>query len=189
MKKIIYFTACAVFCFTMAAGTLHAQDGPTDSHTIGIAIPTVALVDIEPEASKNITMDFTAPTEAGLPIGAPTANSNLWLNYSVIPSVSSAIATVTVALDALIPGVDINVAAAADAGGGDGNVGTPAGTVTLTETPQAFIGDIGASYTGDGASSGHNLTYSLVVSGLAAANYEDLVANTNTVIVTYTISE
>src|SRR5690554_7510808 len=169
MKKSNLLT---VVSFLFMLGTAQAQvDTSTDSHTIGINIPTVALVDIEPEASKNITMNFVAPTEAGMPIEAPTANADLWLNYSVIPSGSTATATVTVSLNALIPGVDIDVIAGADAGGGDGNMGTPLGSVTLTETGQAFIDNIGASYTGDGENNGHQLTYSLDVSGGGTSDY------------------
>ncbi|UOU99651.1 hypothetical protein MUU74_06775 [Chryseobacterium daecheongense] len=174
------------------ATQLNAQDSNTDNHTIGITIPEVALVDIEPAASKNITMGFTAPTEAGLPITLTGTNNTLWMNYSSIKSVTDATRTVSVKLDAVIPGVDIKVTAAAATGSGAGTLGTPSAQLILSAADQTIISGIGSAYTGDGANNGHNLTYALSPgsgSGSVAA-YEDLEATTTAVAtVTYTISD
>ena len=76
MKKLNL--SLAVCCITAAfSGSLKAQDTNTDNHTITISIPEVALVDIEPAATKNITLGFTAPTEAGNPITPSTSNTTL----------------------------------------------------------------------------------------------------------------
>lgn len=174
------------------ATQLNAQDSNTDNHTIGITIPEVALVDIEPAASKNITMGFTAPTEAGLPITLTGTNNTLWLNYSSIKSVTDATRTVSVKLNAVIPGVDIKVTAAAATGSGAGTLGTPSAQLILSAADQTIISGIGSAYTGDGANNGHNLTYALAPgsgSGSVAA-YADLQATTTAVAtVTYTISD
>ena len=168
-------------------GKVQAQtDTNVSSHTLGITIPSVAIVDIEPTAAKNITMAFTAPTEAGLPIVAPANNSTLWLNYSYIPTTSTKTAKVSVKVDAVVPGLDVKVQAAAASGtGGGGTVGTSvAAPVTLTTADQPIVSAIGASYTGDLNVNGHNLTYSL-----SASNYPGLFASTPSLTVTYTISE
>ncbi|MFG4002811.1 hypothetical protein [Flavobacterium aquidurense] len=167
-------------------GKVYAQDTRTDFHTLGITIPTVAIVDIEPALGKNITMAFTAPIEAGLPVVAPASNATLWLNYSYIPTASAKTAKVSVKMDAVVPGLDVRVQAATATGtNGGGTLGTIAGSaITLTAADQQIISAIGASYTGDGAANGHNLTYSL-----NATNYAGLFASTPSVIVTYTISE
>ena len=165
-----------------------AQDTQTDNHTIGITIPSVALVDIEPSASKNITMNFTAPTEAGLPIEAPAPNNTLWLNYSSIKDASNPTRTISVKLNALVAGVDIKVTAAVAAGSGDGTLGTPSASLVLTATDQPIITGIGSAYTGNGANNGHNLTYELEV-GSATASYADLEASTTSATVVYTISD
>ncbi|GAB0156902.1 hypothetical protein CHRYSEOSP005_21690 [Chryseobacterium sp. Alg-005] len=174
------------------ATQMNAQDSNTDNHTIGITIPEVALVDIEPAASKNITMGFTAPTEAGLPITLTGTNNTLWLNYSSIKSVTDATRTVSVKLNAVIPGVDIKVTAAAATGSGAGTLGTPSAQLILSAADQTIISGIGSAYTGDGANNGHNLTYALAPgsgSGSIAA-YADLQASTTAVAtVTYTISD
>ncbi|GAB3420082.1 hypothetical protein [Niabella aquatica] len=168
---------------------IQAQDTQTDNHTIGITIPEVALVDIEPGASKNITMNFTAPTEAGLPLTAPSANSTLWLNYSSIKSSGDPTRNITVKLTALVPGVDIKVTAAAAAAAGDGTFGTPSAQLTLSLSDQAIISGIGSAYTGDGANNGHNLTYDVAFGSGSTASYADLEATSATATVTYTISD
>jgi hypothetical protein len=174
--------------FSTAVG--FAQDGIDDSHTVAISIPQVALVDIASTGtSNNLTLGFTAPTEAGNPLGDPTNDTSLWLNYSSIKSAAGITNTVSVKLDTALPGVDINVSAATDAGDGDGALGTPAGTVTLTNMDQPIVNGIGSSYTGDGSTAGHNLTYSVDGATTGTANYADLIAATGTIVmVTYTIT-
>lgn len=187
MKKL---NTALFVSFLALSATVNAQtDDQDDSHTIGITIPEVALVDIESSGSKNITMDFTAPTEAGLPIVAPTNNTALWLNYSSIKSTTDVTRTISVKLDALIAGVDIKVTAGAAASTGDGTKGTPSSQLTLTAADQTIISGIGSAYTGNGASNGHNLTYELAFGTTGAASYADLQASSNTATVTYTISD
>lgn len=191
MKKLNLSLAV---CFLTAAfsGGLKAQDTNTDNHTITISIPEVALVDIEPAATKNITLGFTAPTEAGNPVTASTSNNTLWLNYSSIKSVADPTRNVSVKVNALIPGIDIHVTAAAATGSGAGTLGTPAAQITLSAADQTIISGIGSAYTGNGANNGHNLTYALAAgSGPGGvAVYADLQATATTVAtVTYTISD
>ena len=191
MKKLNLTIAASLFALALS-GNLNAQDLATDNHTVTISIPEVALVDIEPAATKNITLGFTAPTEAGNPILPSAANTTLWLNYSSIKSVADPTRNVSVKMNAIIPGVDLNVTAAAPTGYGAGTLGTSAGLVTLTSTDQNIVLDIGSAYTGNGANNGHNLTYALAAGsgpgGVAA--YADLQATaTVTATVTYTISD
>ncbi len=191
MKKIKFSIAMSLVAFAVSAN-LNAQDTNTDNHTISITIPEVALVDIEPAATKNITLGFTAPTEAGLPITAATTNNTLWLNYSSIKSVADATRNVSVKVNAVIPGIDIRVTAAAATGAGGGTLGTPSAQLTLSAADQTIVSGIGSAYTGDGANNGHNLTYALAAGsgpgGIAA--YADLEATATAVAtVTYTISD
>ncbi|WP_333596974.1 hypothetical protein [Chryseobacterium flavum] len=191
MKKLNLSTAMLLFAVA-GSGNLSAQDTNTDNHTITISIPEVALVDIEPAATKNITLGFTAPTEAGNPIIPSAANTALWLNYSSIKSTSDPTRNVSVKLNALIPGIDINVTAAAATGSGGGTLGTPAAQLTLSAADQTIISGIGSAYTGNGANNGHNLTYALAAgSGPGGvASYADLEATASTVAtVIYTISD
>ena len=191
MKKLNLTIAASLFALALS-GNLGAQDLATDNHTVTISIPEVALVDIEPSATKNITLGFTAPTEAGNPILPSAANTTLWLNYSSIKSVADPTRNISVKMNALIPGVDLQVTAAAATGAGAGTLGLSAGLLTLNAAGQTIISGIGSAYTGNGANNGHNLTYALAAGsgpgGVAA--YADLQATaTVTATVTYTISD
>jgi len=191
MKKTTITLAMSLAALTLSSN-LKAQDTYTDNHTVTISVPEVALVDIEPSATKNITLGFTAPTEAGNPLTPNTANSTLWLNYSSIKSVADPTRNVSVSVNAIIPGIDIHVTAAAATGSGGGTLGTPAAQLTLSATDQTIISGIGSAYTGNGANNGHNLTYALAAgSGPGGvAVYADLQATATTVAtVTYTISD
>lgn len=191
MKKTTFSIAMSLAAFALSAN-LKAQDTNTDNHTITISVPEVALVDIEPAATKNITLGFTAPTEAGNPVIPNTSNTTLWLNYSSIKSVADPTRNVSVSVNAIIPGIDIQVTAAAATGSGGGTLGTPAAQLTLSATDQTIISGIGSAYTGNGANNGHNLTYALAAgSGPGGvALYADLQAAATTVAtVTYTISD
>ncbi|TXH20489.1 MAG: hypothetical protein E6Q95_05635 [Chitinophagaceae bacterium] len=181
MKKVL-FSAMMIATAILVSNSANAQDTGTDNHTIGITIPQFAIVDVEPSGSKAITMNFTAPTEVGLPIVAAADNASLWLNYSVIKALSTTNYKVSAKLNALIPGVDIKVTAAAATADGAGTKGTPSAQLTLTAADQSIVTAIGSVYTGDGAK-GHNLTYNLSVN-----TYANLVANANTATVTYTIA-
>lgn len=191
MKKTTITLAMSLATFTLSSN-LQAQDINKDTHTITISVPEVALVDIEPAATKNIILGFPAPIEAGNPITPSTANSTLWLNYSSIKSVADPTRTVSVSVNSIISGIDIHVTAAAATGSGGGLVGEPAAQLTLSATDQIIISGIGSAYTGNGANNGHNLTYALAAgSGPGGvAVYSDLQAMANTTAtVTYTISD
>ncbi|CAA7390428.1 hypothetical protein [Chryseobacterium fistulae] len=191
MKKLKTNLALSFAALAISA-SLSAQDTNTDNHTITISIPEVALVDIEPAASKNITLGFTAPTEAGNPVTPTTSNTTLWLNYSSIKSVADPTRNVSVKVNAVIPGIDINVTAASATGSGAGTLGTPSAQLTLSASDQTIVSGIGSAYTGNGANNGHNLTYALAAgSGPGGiADYADLQATLSTVAtVTYTISD
>jgi hypothetical protein len=191
MKRIKFTLALSIVAAAISAN-LSAQDTNTDNHTVTISVPEVALVDIEPAANKNITLGFTAPTEAGLPVTPTGTNNTLWLNYSSIKSVADATRNVSVKVNAIIPGIDIRVTAAAATGAGGGTLGTPSAQLTLSAADQTIISGIGSAYTGDGANNGHNLTYALAPgSGPGTvASYADLEATATAVAtVTYTISD
>ena len=180
--------------FVFSANLKAHSDDTNDDHTITITVPEVALVDIEPSASKNISLGFTAPTEAGLPITPTGTNNTLWLNYSSIKSAADATRNVSVKVNSIIAGIDIRVtaAAAAAAGAGDGTLGTPSAQLTLTAADQTIISGIGSAYTGNGANNGHNLTYALAPGSSSGtiAVYADLEAVASALAtVVYTISD
>lgn len=192
MKKITLPILSLVF--TVLSVSINAQDTNSANHNIVIGVPNVALLDIESGGANNdINMSFAVPAEAGLPITPVADNNTLWLNYSSIKKTSTYSRTVAVSLGTVIPGVAIKVTAAAHTGGGAGTFGLTSGQVTLTTAAQPILTGIGSAWTGDGNTNGHQLTYNVSYGGAGTgpgtANYADLVVNSNTVVVTYTLSD
>jgi hypothetical protein len=186
MNKIMAVVALGV----LSVGA-YAQDAATDDHTATVGVPEVFIVDIEPQASKNITVGPTAPVEAGEGLDFSSAtNSDLWLNYSSIVENGTSTRNVTAAITAGTVPAGLTLSASADAGNGDGTVGTQVGSaITLSGTAQNLVTGIGSCYTGDGANNGHNLTYAVSLTA-GAGNYASLFTDNNDVLtVTYTITD
>jgi hypothetical protein len=178
MKKISLIIASLIFSVGVAVA-----DGPDASHQVTITVPSVALIDVE--GGTSISFSLTAPTEAGLGFVAPAANSELWLNMTSIVSQSKT-RNITVQMNnPLSAALSLKVTAADDAGNGHGTFGTAGNTLISTSAADLITG-IGSGYTGDGANSGYNLSYELVIN---EANYADLYAITQTVEVTYTLTD
>jgi hypothetical protein len=162
-----------------------AQDSNSDNHKVSIVIPQIALLDIEPEASKDISLSLDAPTEAGDPL-AEKSDNNLWLNVTSIVS-SGATRDISVKVDAALTGIDLKVVSAAYSGAGFGSFGTPQPEVTLSTSDQALVSGIKSGYTADGDGNGFNLTYT--ASPKADSEFGDLVSTTGTdITVTYTLT-
>lgn len=197
MKKLSLIIA-AVFIFGVG-NVVKAQDNGSDNHNVTVDIPTFAILDIESfDGSSNITLE---PTVSGLEAGSEVSftsvtNNDLWLNYTAVAdnqgsdnSQSPVVKTrkISVEMNKVIPGLNINLKVKADAGNGEGTVGTSSyvnSDLTLSASSQEIIGGIGTCYTGDGDTNGHQLIYSL-----DANDYSSLLAGSEEITVTYTISE
>ncbi|MDO9038142.1 MAG: hypothetical protein Q7U59_07335, partial [Lutibacter sp.] len=80
---VIVLSANAAFAQSLTA----TNDSQEAAHLVTISIPQVALLDLEaPSGATDITLNGTAPTEAGLPMafGAAATNATIWMNYSSI---------------------------------------------------------------------------------------------------------
>ncbi|MFL9834827.1 hypothetical protein [Chryseobacterium terrae] len=153
------------------------------SSTVSINLPVVTLMDIEPTGA--ISMNFTAPTEAGRPILSPATNTTKWINYTSAIASGGVTRRITASINTVIPGIDIKILAATASGSGGGTLGIPSAQITLNTTAQTIISGIGGAFTGNGANNGHQLTISL-----SANTYANLSARTNNpVVITYTITE
>lgn len=187
MKKIIVFGAlCMGFSFVS-----FSQDTNTDSHTLTVTIPEVALLDLETSANRNFTLAFTGPigTEAGKRIQNPLPNADIWINYTSIVTASGPDVSrdVNVTSSVINPaGTAFSATAASDAGAGAGTVGTTLGNVSVDNTIQPIITNVGSCYTGNGPAKGHKLTYN---TNVVNANYALLRAGTTAMVITYTLTD
>jgi len=184
-KLLALATLGVVFALNVKA---QADDEDAD-HTVAISIPEVAILDLE--GTTAISLNVDAPTEAGEAVDFSNAkDSSIWVNYSSIVGASETSRTVSAKIsnNSVPAGMLLKVTAAADAGNGDGTMGSSSGQITLTSSDQKVITGIGSCYTGDGSNNGHNLRYSLELDPTAGSyaniDFDDDV----TLTITYTIS-
>jgi hypothetical protein len=190
MKRIIVL---GLMCLSISFVGLSQADTYFDSHQVTVTIPNVALLDLETSApSKNFTLNFNAPTEAGLKIVNPLSNATVWLNYSSIvsgPSGAHPVRKVTVQSNVNPPaGIAFSATASADAGAGGGTVGSTLGNVSIDNTVQDIIENIYSCYTGTGPLKGHQLTYNANVPTGSLA-YAQLRAGSTAMTITYTLTD
>ena len=173
--KLIFFIGLFLSC------NIFSQT--TGNKTVAVTLPVVTLMDIEPTGT--ISLNYTAPTEAGNPVTVPVANTTKWINYTSAIAPTGLTRRITASINQVLPGIDIKIQAAAASGSGGGTLGTPSAQVTLTTSAQTIISGIGGAFTGNGTNNGHRLTITLTTN-----TYANLSAKSNTpVIITYTITE
>ena len=158
-------------------------DNETDNHNITLAVPQIALLDIESASAIDISVTLVAPDEAGDPMASQTDNS-LWLNVTSIVN-SGNTRNISVKIDKVVLGLDVKVVAATYSGLGNGNWGTPNPEFALTTTDQTLVNGITSGYTGDGAENGYQLTYTVDPDETA---FDALEASSPSLVVTYTLA-
>ena len=183
MKKVMLYLGMVVVCLGLFAPNVFAQDTGEAGQAVSYDMPAMKILALKGSAPS---LTFVAPANAGAAIAAVT-NDSTWINYTSVVDSTSATNKVTVAISGTVPvGTTLTVAAASDAGAGNGTVGSPAGTVTLSSTAQDLITSIGSCYTGDGDGSGHQLTYTWSAN---SDDYADIVAGSGSdITATYTIT-
>lgn len=171
MIKLIYLVGLLLSCNILSQ--------TTGNRTVTVTLPVVTLMDVEPAGT--ISLNYTAPPEAGNAVAVPTANTTKWINYTSAITAFGVSKRITVSINQVIPGTDIRIQAAAASGG---ILGSPSSQITLTTTAQTISG-IGAAFTGNGVNNGH-----LVSITLTTNTYANITARTNSpIIITYTITE
>ncbi len=185
MKKLSLIIAAVLISF----GSVIADDSNSAQHHVGITISEVALVDIETTAaSKDISFTPALPTEAGEGMSLTGTNSSLWLNYSSIVAQGKT-RSISASIDGDLPGgVKVSVAASDPVSSGKGKKGKAENAAQEIKNGSGVkvVKQIGSCYTGDGANSGCNLTYSLNIDD---TKYDKLTEGTYDVTITYTISD
>jgi len=140
-----------------------AQDSKQASHTITIGTPAVALLDLE--GPSEVNMAPASPSEAGHSLNFENAtNSAMWINVSsIVGETTQTSRNITVQLTTgVVPsGLILKVRTANSVGDGQGNFGTVLPEIILSEYSKNIISGVGSCYTGNGVSSGYNITYTL----------------------------
>jgi hypothetical protein len=154
----------------------------TSSVSVSITLPSIALLDIEPNNSV-FTLALSNPNEAGDAPNSPT-NSSKWLNFTsaVAPSLTR---RVTAQMTGTLPtGVSLRLNTATYAGVGAGTLGTVVSPIYLSASPQTIINGIGGAFTGTGANNGFNLSFTPEIS-----DFSMLRTQSATVSIIYTLTD
>lgn len=123
----------------------------------------VAMLDLEPDNST-VTLSLVT-NEAGEKAAMVTANNKKWINFSSAVSSSTASRSISIKIDGgQVPsGLYLKLSTSNVVGIGQGMLGTPAGILTLSSTPQTIVSNIRGAFTGDGIGNGYELTYYLEI--------------------------
>lgn len=135
--------------------------------------------------TQAITLGLSPSFEAGAPVSIISDNSK-WLNYTILQAPTEPTYSISVQLlSGSIPaGMEVRIKAGQYIGNSRGNPGRPTKQITLINTPQVLINNIGTSYTGSSLNEGHRLFYSIVIT-----NYSALKVSSPTINILYTISQ
>lgn len=206
MKKVTLTIAAVLFIsglsMAVAVPSGDGNDKNEASHNVGITIPTVALVDVEGANGQAGTINLIpdiSRLEAGEAVDFSSATDNsLWLNYTSIVRGNNGNGQghgnagkreITVELDDeknLPAGVSL-VLSAGSVTTGKGKKGEVAASeIVISGKAQNVITGIGSCYTESGNGKGHQLTYTLDMDN---NSYEELVADSYEVEITYTITD
>lgn len=171
-----------VGAIVMVAGlTTNAMAQITASEAVTYTLPEMKLLAV---AGTAPSLTFVTPAY-GAAIADATSNGS-WLNYTSVVD-GDKTNKILVKITGTVPAGTTLKVAAATATTGDGTRGTSPAVVTLGATDQPLITAIGSCYTGNGASSGANLTYTWSVN---STGYSVLRSNAevNDITATYTIT-
>ena len=140
--------------------------GLRGSTLFDLDIRPISVMDLEVSAgSPNLTFNLSASSEAGLVFNSnPVATSNtIWLNYSCAnPVVGSRHIDISISAGTMADGFELRLGVGTASGGGGGTKGIPnPSTVVVSGVAQNVVTGIQSAFTGNGALSGHQLTFSL----------------------------
>ena len=176
------------YCFIISLLLFSLRSGAQTTANVDISftLPSVALLDLLPNGSSNISLNIAAPTEAGRP---PVIGSSVATNWLILSSAVTSIGSRRIegiVVGTLPTGVRIRVDVSPYAGTGAGLnsiTGYVTGNVFLSTIAVTFIQNIKGAYSGTGyGSNGYKLTYSLDIQ-----NYASLRSEVKTVTVRYTM--
>lgn len=154
MKKGLLYVGTMVVAMGFATSNVNAQDEATE--TGSYTVPAMEVITVVGGAPS---LTLVEPTIGGTAIALIESNTS-WINYtSIVATDASNKVSVAITTGAVPAGTTLKVVAAAHATAGDGTYGTPGAAITLSADAQDLITAIGSCYTGTGAESGHQLTY------------------------------
>ncbi len=182
MKKLTLIISL-IGLFVFINTNIWAQGPATTTQDITLGMPELCLVSA---SQGGISLELTTNV-AGEAVESSKSDST---SYVVVSSIiaSGETRVLNAKVDANVPsGTTLSVFAKdPNPSNSDGNLGTSASELVLTQVDQPIVSAIGSCYTGTGATDGYNLRYTWAT---VPGSYENLVATGSTVVtVTLTLS-
>ena len=147
-----------------------------DSHTsnLNFNIPEVAMLSIKP-SNETVFLNLTNVTEAGENSQVVSTNNNKWINFTSCLNVSTSYRNISaqIVTGTTPSGTELKMTVANYSGSGAGNYGIPISNITLSNSPQNIITNIGGAYTGNGEYNGYQITYNLSITNYELLDYND----------------
>ncbi|MDZ7877122.1 MAG: hypothetical protein U5L45_05605 [Saprospiraceae bacterium] len=154
----------------------------TASVNVSISLPSVALLDVEPNGGFNFNL--ISPTEAGNPSTTTATNNTKWLNFTSAVVKGTTRKIMVQSVGSLPNGINLKLVTANYTGTGAGALGNAVSPLYLSSTQQTVVNAIGGAFTGNGVGNGYNLMYSLEI-----ANYGLLRNQSASVSILYTLMD
>lgn len=149
------------FCFSTIF--LFAQDTEDDVE-LNFELGEIAVLKVEP-TSTDVILNLDAPVNAGEKVKIITANNTKWINFTSALEDDASPRNISIKIDdgSVPSGIYLKLKTASYTGSGKGQLGVAKPLITLNNTSQVIVSDIGAAYTGSGVNNGFELTYYLEI--------------------------
>lgn len=143
----------------------------------------VAMLDIEPNNTA-VILNLNAPNEAGKSAQITSTNNQKWINFT--SAIYNTQRSISIQIDGEVPsGVHLKVSTSNYTGTGRGQLGNPTSSLTLNNSSQTLVSNIGGSHTGIGMNNGYKLTYSLEIYNYKLLDFD----NSTTLTINLTLTD
>jgi len=163
---------------------LISKDYNSSSHTVTIVIPKTALLNIESDASKNVSSNRASQL---ITANRDVRNSNnrIWLDLiSIVDSGDTR--NITVKIETPISGLDLKVNSENFSGSAFSSLKFLSNEITLTTNDQVLVNGIECGYTMNAINNGFNIQYLLKNNNSKFGKTTNTVENDITVVYTLT---
>jgi len=152
-----------LFLFLLITMLSYAQQNES-SKTTTFKLKEIALLNIEPN-NTTVVLNLNSPDFAGEKVKMITANNSTWVNFTSAVSKDSSPRDLSIKIeDGNVPaGLRLKLNTSSYSGRGKGMLGQQSGTITLNQSLQTIVSNIGGAFTGSGINNGYKLVYFLEI--------------------------
>ena len=157
MKQLILLLLCLHTSLSFAQRNVNEIN-------VNFSLNEIALLNIEP-SNTTVVLNLDAPNNPGEKAKIVAANNKKWINFSSAISENSPPRNISIRIeDGSVPsGIHLKLMTSNYIGSGNGKLGSPESVITLNNSSQVIVSNIGGAFTGNGINNGYELTYYLEI--------------------------